>query len=250
MFFVINSLHLYFRWVKNQHHGSLVRCLFWYDIVPGKLTQKMRATWVHFNIKTLFPCMDSHCKENIAMRLSYLYNGHPYTGKKASLCWSWPQSDKTQVSPGTDQRQGHSHPIQWKHPSMPLTHLPLDKMAAILADDNFKCNFLNENYKISIWISLKGVQLTMIQHWFAEEATSHYLNQCRPSSLMHICGTRGRWLNVSQCWLRHSLWRCHLIKLLQLMLKISDQQMQSSGIVIHGWELESFGCLQSCWWVL
>ena len=26
-----------------------------------------------------------------------------------------------------------------------LTHLPLDKMAAILADDIFKCIFLNEN---------------------------------------------------------------------------------------------------------
>ena len=26
-----------------------------------------------------------------------------------------------------------------------LAHLPLDKMAAILEDDNFKCIFLNEN---------------------------------------------------------------------------------------------------------
>ena len=26
-----------------------------------------------------------------------------------------------------------------------LTHLPLDKMAAVLADDIFKCIFLNEN---------------------------------------------------------------------------------------------------------
>ena len=29
-----------------------------------------------------------------------------------------------------------------------LTHLPLDKMAAILADDIFKCFFLNENDRI------------------------------------------------------------------------------------------------------
>ena len=29
--------------------------------------------------------------------------------------------------------------MQW------LTHLPLDKMAAILAEENFKCSFLNEN---------------------------------------------------------------------------------------------------------
>ena len=31
-----------------------------------------------------------------------------------------------------------------------LTHLPLDKMAAILADDNLKCIFLNESDKIPI----------------------------------------------------------------------------------------------------
>ena len=38
-----------------------------------------------------------------------------------------------------------------------LTHLPLNKMDAILADDIFKCIFLNENVWISIKISLKFV---------------------------------------------------------------------------------------------
>ena len=38
-----------------------------------------------------------------------------------------------------------------------LTHLPQDKMAAILADDNFKCILLNENVWIAIRISLKFV---------------------------------------------------------------------------------------------
>ena len=38
-----------------------------------------------------------------------------------------------------------------------LTHLPLDKMAAILADNLFKCNFFNEMYCILILISLKFV---------------------------------------------------------------------------------------------
>ena len=37
------------------------------------------------------------------------------------------------------------------------TNLPLDKMAAILADDIFKYIFLNENDKIPIQISLKLV---------------------------------------------------------------------------------------------
>ena len=33
-----------------------------------------------------------------------------------------------------------------------LTHLPLDKMAAILADNIFKCIFLNEDVRILIQI--------------------------------------------------------------------------------------------------
>ena len=38
-----------------------------------------------------------------------------------------------------------------------LTHLLLDKMATILANDIFKCIFLNENIKFFIQISLKFV---------------------------------------------------------------------------------------------
>ena len=55
------------------------------------------------------------------------------------------------------------------HESMAwLTHHPLDKMAAILADGIFKHIFTNENVRISIQISLKlflRVQLTISQHW-------------------------------------------------------------------------------------
>ena len=42
-------------------------------------------------------------------------------------------------------------------PAYLLTHLSLDKMDAILADDNFKCIFLYENDRIPILISLKFV---------------------------------------------------------------------------------------------
>ena len=38
-----------------------------------------------------------------------------------------------------------------------LNYLPLDKMAAIQADNIFKCIFLNENDRILIQISLKFV---------------------------------------------------------------------------------------------
>ena len=39
-----------------------------------------------------------------------------------------------------------------------LTHLSLDKMAAIFVDDIFRCIFMNEKFCISIRISLKFVR--------------------------------------------------------------------------------------------
>ena len=39
---------------------------------------------------------------------------------------------------------------------------PLDKIAAILADDNFKCIYFNENGRIPIRISLKFVPMIPI----------------------------------------------------------------------------------------
>ena len=45
-----------------------------------------------------------------------------------------------------------------------LTHPPLDKMAAILADDIFKCIFLSENDRISIKISLTFVPRSPIDN--------------------------------------------------------------------------------------
>ena len=48
------------------------------------------------------------------------------------------------------------HILHWLG-TLSLTHLPLDKMAAILADNIFKCIFLIENVRILIQISLKFV---------------------------------------------------------------------------------------------
>ena len=45
-----------------------------------------------------------------------------------------------------------------------LTHPPLDKMADILADDNFGCIILNENERIPIRISLKFVPRSPIDN--------------------------------------------------------------------------------------
>ena len=48
--------------------------------------------------------------------------------------------------------------------SKPLTHLPVDKMATILADNVFKCISLHENVQISIKISLKFVPKSPINN--------------------------------------------------------------------------------------
>ena len=86
----------------------------------------------------------------------------------------------------------------------PLTHLPLDEMAAILTEDIFKCIFLNENYRILILILLKFVargpvdnksSLVKVMAW-RQETTSHYLKRWWPSSLTHIYGTKEIWLKL------------------------------------------------------
>ena len=86
-----------------------------------------------------------------------------------------------------------------------LTPLPLDKMAAIVADNIFKCIFLNENDKIWIQISLKLVPRSPIDN---KPALIQVMAWCRtgdkplPEPMMaqftdeYICGTRGRWFNT------------------------------------------------------
>ena len=67
-------------------------------------------------------------------------------------------------------------------------------MVPILAYDNFKCIFLNKNGIIPIRFSPKFVPRTPIDNKPAlvnvmawrQQAISHYLNQCWPSSLAHI----------------------------------------------------------------
>ena len=74
------------------------------------------------------------------------------------------------------------------------------------ADDNFKSVFMNDKFFILIRISLKFVPKTAIDNKAAlvqgmawrrtgDNPLPDWLNQCWPSSLPHICGTRGRWVN-------------------------------------------------------
>ena len=103
----------------------------------------------------------------------------------------------------------------WLHTTF-LTNLPWHKWHSLVfcvyinsshpgqnghhfADDSFKCICMNEKgFVVSSrfqfhWSVFPRVQLTIRPHWFREwlvvgRATSHFLNQCWPSSLPHICG--------------------------------------------------------------
>ena len=63
-----------------------------------------------------------------------------------------------------------------------VTHLPLDKIAAIFRRDIFKRIFLNKNNRIPIPMSLKLVPRSQQQVSIdTKQATSHYVNQCGDS---------------------------------------------------------------------
>ena len=77
-------------------------------------------------------------------------------------------------------------------------------MSVILADDLFKCIFMNEKVGILIRISLKFVPkgpidnrsvLVQVMAWrrLGHYRISHYRNQCWLSLVTYICGTRWGW---------------------------------------------------------
>ena len=89
-------------------------------------------------------------------------------------------------------------------------------MADTFTDDIFKRIFLNENVKILIQISLKFaprssndnksalVQVMVHSQSGAKPLPELMLTYCRPSLLMHMCGTRGRWIKRTP---KNKLWR-------------------------------------------
>ena len=74
-----------------------------------------------------------------------------------------------------------------------------------LADNIFKCVFLNNNCCILFWFRFHWnlflkVQFKINQDGFrswlgATQATSHYLKLCWPSLLTHVCVTQSPWVN-------------------------------------------------------
>ena len=83
-----------------------------------------------------------------------------------------------------------------------LTYLLLDKIADILADDNFGCIFLNENNRVRIRISPKVVPRSSINNTpalFQAMAWHRTGDKPLPEPVLtqftdvYICGTKGRW---------------------------------------------------------
>ena len=53
--------------------------------------------WSQFKIKIpAYQCMECHYKDEVVSRLSYVYNGNPYTGKTVSLYWNSPMNCSTE----------------------------------------------------------------------------------------------------------------------------------------------------------
>ena len=74
-----------------------------------------------------------------------------------------------------------------------LTHIPLDKMAAFLAEDIFKCIFLNENDRIQIQISLKLVPKNPVDNKpvLVQVMAWRQIGEWWLSILIPICSTKG-----------------------------------------------------------
>ena len=119
-----------------------------------------------------------------------------------------------------------------------LTHLPLDKMAAI-SQMTFSTTF---SWMRSFvfwfqfhWRFFLSVQLTKSHHWFrewlgTEQATSHYLKHCWPSSLTHICGTRGRW--VKWCCIPKSMHTLRILLFLVIFTHILQGCFTGTGAIL------------------
>ena len=92
-----------------------------------------------------------------------------------------------------------------------LTHLPLDKMAALLADDNFKCIFLNENDRTPIRISLKFVPRSPIDN---EPALVQVMAGLVPNRQQAIT-----WTNADPAHRRiYAVWNCSMTKHIEFLI--------------------------------
>ena len=113
-------------------------------------TLRAETTWPTLLADDIFKCIFVNERNWLSNKIKLKYVSldtyHNSLALVEVMVWSLPQPLMTNV---TD--------ISASLGLNDLTHLPLDKMGAILADDIFKRIFLNENVIIAIQISLKFV---------------------------------------------------------------------------------------------
>ena len=84
------------------------------------------------------------------------------------------------------------------HPwSFSYSIIPCKKISRLLAIFSDAFSWMKN---VVFWLKFhwRFFKWTITQHWFRKwfgvvKATSHFLNQCWPHSLRHICGTLGKW---------------------------------------------------------
>ena len=62
-----------------------------------------------------------------------------------------------------------------------------------------------------VWLYL--IPSRLLDTTVANQLISHYLDQCWPNSLTHICGTRGRWVDkmyTSKCYYYRMTYKLHM----------------------------------------
>ena len=84
------------------------------------------------------------------------------------------------------------------------------------------------------WRLFLMVQLIITQHWFrwclgAEDATSHYPNQCLPKSLTHICGARGRWVHIVMIY-SHVISMCITCIVITFLLMLLESLVRTPSL--------------------
>ena len=138
--------------------------------------------WVNNREAGHLRCHCTHYDVIVTMRKNFNYTHH-HTALKCILIF---------------------HENDWAHKG--LTHLPPGQNGRHFSDDIFKCIFMNETFCILIRISLTFVPkdpinnipaLVLIMAWHQSGDKRLSEPQCWPSSLMHICDTRGRWVNAN-----------------------------------------------------
>ena len=150
---------------------------------------------------------DSHYKDKTVSWTSFLYNANLYTWKDCLYVetgtWCITSSEHQQLLYLTVQMHSKTNAsivfnmlYHDLYSELYLDTLRPRQNGRHVAKDIFKHIFLNEIYCIFILISLKYAPKVRIISMRAfdsddvfEQATSHYLNQCWPSLLTHICVT-------------------------------------------------------------